>query len=630
MKLPSIDYLIKTSKDSFLRFPLTILSSLLSVIIGIYLIEVNEDKDNLLPFIHILLVTSIGIPLFFCASVFSEKQKYNTKLRVISQVVVLILLIALYFSFPSSKNTLVTTTPYIRYAIFNIVAHLLVSFIPYLKNKEQNGFWNYNKILFLRISSAVLYSGFLYIGLILALSALRLLFNISIHEELYFEIFIIIIGFFNTWFFVSGIPKNLEALEDEKDYPNGLRIFAQYVLLPLLILYLIILYAYGSKILINWDWPKGLVSYLISCVAILGILTLLLIHPYGNLKGNTWIKKFTSGYYFIIIPLIILFFIAIAFRIGDYGITINRYLLIFLGVWLSLISIYFIFGKANIKFIPISLATLLTLVLFGPWGMFSISQKSQINRLHHILETHSIIANNKINNEVFWNLDSLSYLHSEKSSTNDQLLKDSIHNEVKSIVDYLDDYHGFSGIDHLFTQNMDSLIKVSMVKNSSTDDARIYMETMGLEYRQKYNSQTNRSNYFTYSSKHYSNENNFVRISNYDYLINFSDYYITQKKEFNIDNKLYTLSFKDSKQHNEIIFYSESDTISFALNTLATQLSKEYGTKYKNNIDSDKLSTTKKLKGLEVKLMLNTINLQEVKNKIQVRAANGFILIKSK
>ena len=124
-----------------------------------------------------------------------------------------------------------------------------------------------------------MYSGFLYVGLILALSALKLLFDIEIHEELYLEFYIVIIGLFNTWFFVSGIPSNLEELENVNEYPKGLKIFAQYVLLPLLVLYLIILYAYGAKILIFWDWPKGIVSYLISCVSVLGILTVLLFYP---------------------------------------------------------------------------------------------------------------------------------------------------------------------------------------------------------------------------------------------------------------------------------------------------------------------------------------------------------------
>ena len=77
------------------------------------------------------------------------------------------------------------------------------------------------------------------------MTALKLLFDVSIHEELYVEIWIVTIGFFNTWFFVSGIPDDFDQLDTIYEYPKGLKIFSQYVLLPLLGLYLLILYSYG-------------------------------------------------------------------------------------------------------------------------------------------------------------------------------------------------------------------------------------------------------------------------------------------------------------------------------------------------------------------------------------------------
>lgn len=462
MKLPSISYLFNKAKDSIVRFPLTILSSLISVCIAIFLVEFNDEILNFFPYINLLLTAALGIPLYFCTTIFIKKMNFNFKLKLICQIAATILLALIYFSLPNSDVTHNTSLPYIRYSIFNVIAHLLVSFIPYITSKKLNGFWNYNKVLFIRFLTSILYSGFLYIGLSLALLALNLLFDIDIHEELYFEFFIIIGGFFNTWFFVAGIPEELDELENITQYPKGLKIFSQYVLLPLLILYLIILYVYGVKILIFWDWPKGIVSYLISCVSILGILTLLLIYPYGNLKDNLWIKKFTNLYYYLLFPLIIILFIAIWLRIDDYGITINRYIIVLLGVWLSIISIYFSIRKTNIKFIPTSLAIILILMSFGPWSMFSVSENSQTKRLIKILEENSILKEGKVNNEVIWQTDSSDVFNSGTVLTNEYLVNDSIHNEIKSILDYLDDHHGFLSIKTIFQQNIDSLI---MIKN---------------------------------------------------------------------------------------------------------------------------------------------------------------------
>lgn len=461
MKLPSLNLLFTNAKNSLFRFPLTIIASLLGVIMSIYLVEYKKEVDNMFPYINFLLTAALGIPLFFSTAIYCNMQKVNFVKKALVHLLAFIVLIAIYLSLPNSEITNNTSIPYIKYTIYNIIIHLLVSFIPYLKTKKLNGFWNYNKTLFIRVWTSVLYSGVLYLGLIFALFAVDKLFNVNFHDELYFDIFIVTAGLFNTWFFVAGIPEDLNNLEHETNYPKGLKIFTQFVLLPLLILYLIILYAYVLKIILNWDWPKGIVSYLISGVSILGILALLLIYPYSNSKGNTWIKKFSRIYYFILLPLIIVLFLAIKMRVDDYGITINRYIIVLLGVWLSLVSIYFCIGRKNIKFIPQSLAIIMGLMSFGPWGMFSVSEKSQADRLFRLLVESNILVDGKVKNEVVWIKDSLPKLQAKKLKINQHLVKDSIHNEIYSIINYLDDHHGFNSIAPIFNQNLDSLITVS-------------------------------------------------------------------------------------------------------------------------------------------------------------------------
>jgi hypothetical protein len=269
MKLPSLSYLITSAKKSLVRFPLTVFSSLVAVVLGIYLIECHDDITNIFPYINLILTLSLGIPLYFCATILSDKQKLSTQKSILLKLLATLILVAVYFTFPSSDSTHVTSMSYIKYGLYNITCHLLVSVIPFTFTKQLNAFWHYNKILFIRFLTSVIYSGFIYFGLIIALTALNLLFDIEIHEKLYAEIWIVTIGFFNTWFFVSGIPEDFDHLETIDVYPKGLKTFSQFVLLPLLALYLIILYSYGTKILVTWNWPKGIVSYLIIFVSII-------------------------------------------------------------------------------------------------------------------------------------------------------------------------------------------------------------------------------------------------------------------------------------------------------------------------------------------------------------------------
>ena len=72
--------------------------------------------------------------------------------------------------------------------------------------------------------------------------------------------------------------------------------FGQYILIPLLILYLVILYVYGGTIIYTWNWPKGIVTYLISCVSCIGIFTTLVVFPYAQNDGSPWLRNVITSY----------------------------------------------------------------------------------------------------------------------------------------------------------------------------------------------------------------------------------------------------------------------------------------------------------------------------------------------
>lgn len=629
MKLPSIDYLYQNAKSSLLRFPLTIFAALLAVIFAIYLTEYNEEIDNFFPYINFMLTAALGIPLFFCVTIFNEKFGYSLGFRILLQMLAIIVLVAIYLSLPDSKLTNNSTLPYIRYTVFNITFHLLVSYIPYLKNRNLNGFWNYNKTLFIRFLTSVLYAGFLFTGIATAMGSINLLFDVDFAAETYFQIYIVIIGLFNTWFFVSGIPDDLDQLEEVKTYPKGLKIFSQYILIPILIIYLIILYSYTTKILITWDWPRGIVSYLIVYISTLGIFTLLLVYPYSLSKENNWINKFSSVYYFLLMPLIGVLFFAIGLRIGDYGITINRYIIVLLGIWLSLVSLYFSFQKKNIKFIPISLSVMLLLMSFGPWSMFSVSEKSQSLRLINILKEHQIIIDNKIQNEVIWEVSALPEFNSNNLRSNKNLLSDSLNNEVKSILDYLDNHHGFSSIRHLYSQNIDSLIKVSLDSIKYISEAKIYMQSFGLDYYHKNTNANNSTNYYYYRIP-----NNAVKnVAAYDYYFSFYDSmsaYDKSKKNLsvNIDN----IAFKiEINNHNRTIkVMEEGDTINFDIQTLINSIQAKYGDKGEEKIMSSDMEIFNQSNNFDYKVQLNSFDLEVSNDSSKLANIDGYILFRKK
>ena len=89
--------------------------------------------------------------------------------------------------------------------------------LPYLAVSEPNGFWQYNRSLFLRFCLAALYSGVLYVGLVVALFAINQLFKAQIASVVYARLWLTISFVFNTWFFLAGVPRDLPALEEHRE-----------------------------------------------------------------------------------------------------------------------------------------------------------------------------------------------------------------------------------------------------------------------------------------------------------------------------------------------------------------------------------------------------------------------------
>lgn len=633
MKIPSIQFLYKNAKASLYRFPLTIISAFIGVFISILLIEENDSIKNMFPYVNLLLTSGLGISLYFCTTVFAIREKKSSKTTAIFNIVATSILVLIYFSLPSSDSTHNISLPYIKYVIYSVTIHLLVSFIPYISKGQLNRFWNYNKILFTRLWTAAFFSGILFSGLALALLSMKLLFDIDFNEKLYAEIFVVIAGLFNTWFFVSGIPDDFEKLDEEIEYPKGLKIFAQYILLPLLILYFVILYFYGGKILILWDWPKGIVSYLIICVSVLGILTFLLLYPFSNENEDSWIKKMSKSFYLILLPLLVILFIAILMRMDDYGITVNRYIVLFLGIWLTTVCVFTLLFKSSIKFIPTSLALMLLLISFGPWGIFSVSERAQVNRLKNILEKAKIIKENKIVNESIWEKDaSRNFVPSDL--INDGLLNDSLRNEVKSIVNYLDDHHGFSSIKGWFKQNIDSIIDAQMVKEKvhHISEAMYYMKSMGLDYYKDYDTDSEDLFTFFYSD----NDESITKVSNYDYVVPFDRYAAYASKEvesevckFVIDSVDYKLSINTSKG-NEVKLSTNKEVVKLNFDDCLSELFSTYHNRDNNDVPVSKMELMGSTSKIEFKISFNMISVKQNSSSKKVENLKGMIFVRVK
>jgi hypothetical protein len=384
---------------------------------------------------QIALASVLGIPFLAGLALTAEKRTWGKSVAWGTQLLGLLILALYGWSLPMS----LFRGPEIhmdRFLLLLIAALAFLSTGPFVRKGELNGFWQYNKALLFRLIITGVYSAVLFAGLAIALAALNILFGVHVPPQRYAQLWILIVGLFGTSFFLAGVPESLSSLDQERAYPKGLRVFAQYILLPLLSIYLIILYAYLFKIVAQWNWPKGWVSGLILGFTATGISAFLLVYPIRDLAENRWMRTAWRWFFLIIIPLIVVLFLAASQRISQYGITEGRYFLLTCGVWLALLALYFnLSGARSIKFIPISIGLIVLVISFGPWGAFAVSQRSQVARLEKLITRNEILVDGKI----------------QKAASR---VPDADAREISAILIYLEKNHGYAAIQPWFAQSL--------------------------------------------------------------------------------------------------------------------------------------------------------------------------------
>jgi len=624
-QFPSLSAVIKGTFDTLKRFPLPLLSAIVGSVICIYIIGMKWDVQKNFEYLwKIVMCCGLGLNLFLALCLISERRNHGTAQKYLLQIFALLLVVGYYFLLPEFRK--MTVSDATRYTLFSTGLHLLVAFSPFIARGEINGFWQFNKTLFLRFLLSVLYSGVLYLGLALALLAVDQLFNADIKGERYGQLWFFLSGVFNTWFFLAGVPKNLDELETTTDYPKGLKIFTQFVLLPLVAIYLLILYAYGIKIIVQWELPKGWVSWLVNAFSVFGILSLLLIWPIRNDEGNKWISTFSRWFYRALFPLIVLLGIAIGRRVMQYGITENRYFVLIVALWLAGIATYFLLSKTkNIKVIPVTLFIIAFLSSFGPWGAFSVSEKSQVNRLEKLLTEEKILVDGKI-----------------KKTTD--TISDKNGRQIASIVHYLDDHHGFDEIKSWFAENLDTVLAPKDSNDYVYDTGKI-LGLMGVEDNYYYGYRDDErdeddtvtvKNFYYYAQN---NEQQAVSVAGFDYTCNFNRSFYDGDNSY-YDDSYYKIHFgndsgiiKYSKEKKDFVFMKNGkDILRFDLNDYVKKIStynkehKKY--KYDQNIPKEMMLFEAQNDSVKMKLYMTNVSGTKSKQEIKITQISGMMLLK--
>lgn len=470
LKIIKLSDLSRRLLATFIRFPFTVLFILLLTAKLIYIVNNDSDILNMMLFSFLSIFVSLDIYLLM-----EGRKKFWFKNAL---VFVAVVFVGLYVF--TLKNPIVYAEG-VRYVMLSLSTFVLLFVLPFVFNNRFVALWKYIRDTLSLLVSSFFFGGVLMLGLSLAIVSMDKLFGVNIPTYTYDYLAIFCFVLFSSLYFISSIPNmNLEKEDDNKySISRFLKILALYILIPILLVYVVILYLYMFKIIFTWELPNGWISWLVSVFGVVGYFTYYLVRPYQFEHQNSKVEEersyklslfYTNYFTMIILPLLVLMFVGIMRRIVDYDFTINRLLVLLFNIWMFGISIYYtISKKKNLKWIFISLSTVLFLSAVGPWSVMSISKKRFTDKFEDLL-LQAGWTNSKD--------DKLTVLSKEKQSN------------LMEVSKYLENYWGVETIRPFFSRlgenatisDLQNALNISLNDNHSKTQYFSYDQFKSLEF----------------------------------------------------------------------------------------------------------------------------------------------------
>ena len=480
MRLPSFISLADRVRDVVLRFPWTMAAG---VVTASAAIAATTEHANEHQWLRIMAVAALGLALTVALTLFGEERGWTAGPKAALHTGGVALLLLFYMVWPGADQK----HEAIRYFQLSAGLHFLVATLPFLGQPETRGYWQYNRRLFLGFLRANVFSLVLYLGLVIALVALDKLFGVHVPSKLYTRLYIVVVFVVNTGIFLAAVPRGLRELVHDDTYPRVLKVFAQYILTPLVFIYLLMLLAYLIKIVAGGQWPSGWIGWLVTSVSVAGLLGFLLVHPLRNEEGEAWIHTYTRWLFIGLIPAAIVLLVAFWKRVLPYGWTEPRLLAVLLGFWLLAMALsYTLRQNAGIRRIPLSLGALLLITLYGPLSVTNLSVSSQGKRFRRLVATQQT---------------------GEKAQA-----------EASAALRFLLDHGARQQIVAAVPGQLPPIRWDSVTRNSSARDeaARQVMAVAKMRYVEEYAGRSEHNVYF------YSPAKPVTSVAGYDWLVNFS------------------------------------------------------------------------------------------------------------
>lgn len=357
------------------RFPVP---SAFITVLSLFLIFNTIDEGNTLSEKTIGTVSyylSVGSLLSLTLRLWEEEgRKQRTVLiaNIVTHLILLVDAIYVYHAIADNGNNWELIVARAA-AIFSLWLSLFV--LSFFKEKDNIASWNFTMRLIANFIICQIIGNIMWGGLSLLLASLDTLFSIDFNYKWYGVLGILTSLFLSMWLFLGRIPGGVEKHDREPVESGFLNAVMRFLFLPLVGLYIIVLYIYAAQILVRWELPNGWVSWPVV-TSMAGLIVIEFgLYPIRKLQNKRTDNLIARYLPVVILPLLLLMTVGIIRRFNDYGITVNRLYLITLNLWFYFVCITLFLTKARrINWITISFALVFLLTSAFPVNYLSITR----------------------------------------------------------------------------------------------------------------------------------------------------------------------------------------------------------------------------------------------------------------
>ena len=376
---PFIQETVKSIGQIFSRFPLTLLCAFLITGCTLYG-NYTESWPPVL--VSIIMTVGLGLIHTLMGHIISEAYPLSSKWKWVLWGIILVFLGCNFVYWKGIlEKQLFTICSAVFYSGLIMLSIILVSLSPYFKR----GLYNQKLLTFNRqVFTAYVFSGLLatilYIALSMAILAVVNLFDINVDDKIYLYLMIFIAGIVWTFLFLNWVPTETKD-ESTSSFP-AFRFIIQFIGIPVVIVYALILVFYASANLFVSDRMEEWILWLILWFYIIGFLIFCLNYSVRESKETKWSIWFSKWYLWGSIPIAILNIIGLWKAISNQGVTELTYILATFSLFLVMASAYLLWsGQKDMRKVLGLMFLLIMVSTLGPFNMCKATVNSQLDKL---------------------------------------------------------------------------------------------------------------------------------------------------------------------------------------------------------------------------------------------------------